>query len=110
MWGARVKSSEAGESVSAPLTGTIDKAFAALMTACELTFAALEVGTLPTRDVFAALRKDNWLHQFAGAAHAATDTIRQEIRVAFYPDTAEWKRKVWSAADETVSAALAALG
>jgi len=71
MWRARVKSNEAGESVSAPLTGTIDKAFAAWMKGCELTFAALEMGTLPTREVFSALRHDNWLHRIAGAAHAA---------------------------------------
>ncbi len=30
-WGERIKSSEAGESVSAPLTGTIDKAMASFM-------------------------------------------------------------------------------
>jgi len=110
IWGARVKSSEAGESVSAPLTGTIDKAFAAQMKTRELTFAALEVGTLPTRDVFTALRKDNWLHCIGGAAHETAEAIREEIRAAFYPDTVEWKRKAWSAADETVTAALAALG
>ena len=109
IWGVRVKSSEAGESVSVPLTGTIDKAFAAWMKG-ELTFAALEMGTAPTREVFRALRHDNWLHRYAGVTHSAAETIRREIRDAFYPDTAEWKRKAWSAADETVAAALAALG
>ena len=67
-------------------------------------------GTLPTREVFRALRHDNWLHRIAGAAHAAAETIRREIRGAFYPDTEEWKRKAWAAAEETVAAALAALG
>ncbi|MGA7711083.1 MAG: M14 family metallopeptidase [Rhizomicrobium sp.] len=110
MWGARVKSSQAGESVSAPLTGTIDKAVAMRMANAELTFAALEVGTLPTREVFTALRKDNWLHQIAGATHEAAEAIRLEIRAAFYPDTVEWKRKVWAAAEESVTSALAALG
>ena len=42
-----VASSEAGESVSAPLTGTLDQALAAWLPETELTFAALEVGTLP---------------------------------------------------------------
>ena len=110
LWGARVKSNEAGESVSAPLTGTVDKAFAAWMTGRELTFAALEMGTLPTREVFSALRHDNWLHRVAGLAHSAAEKIRREIRGAFYPDTEEWKRMAWSAAEETVAAALAALG
>jgi hypothetical protein len=109
MWGGRVCSSEAGESVSAPLTGTVDKAVADFLADVELTFAALEVGTRPTRDVFNALRRDNWLHCFAGPGHADAEAIRREIRDAFYPDTTEWKRMVWQAADEVVNAALAAL-
>ncbi|MEJ0040736.1 MAG: DUF2817 domain-containing protein [Rhizomicrobium sp.] len=39
MWGGKVASSEAGESVSAPLSGTIDKAVATWLKAVELTFA-----------------------------------------------------------------------
>jgi len=109
MWGERVRSREAGESVSAPLTGTVDKAVADYLSDVELTFAALEVGTRPTRDVFNALRKDNWLHCFAGVDHADGEAIRREIRDAFYPDNAEWKRMVWKAADEVVTAALKAL-
>ena len=109
MWGERVRSSEAGESVSAPLTGTVDRAVAGFLPDVELTFAALEVGTRPTRDVFNALRRDNWLHRFAGADHADAGTIRREIRDAFYPDTTEWKRMVWNTADEVVTAALKAL-
>ena len=110
IWGARVKSSEAGESVSAPLSGTIDKAFGAWMKDRELTFAALEVGTVPMRETFLALRKDNWLHNIAGADHPSADAIRQEIRAAFHSDTDAWKRKVWGAGEEAVAAALAALG
>ena len=111
MWGNKVASSEAGESVSAPLSGTIDKAVSGWLKAVEHTFAALEVGTRDTRAVFNALRKDNWLHCFAPGRHKHKDAnaIRLELRDAFYPDTAEWKRKVWGHADEVVSAALAAL-
>jgi len=111
MWGARLASSEAGESVSAPLTGTIDHAFPAWIPKTELTFAALEVGTRPTRDVFKALRKDNWLHCFADRRHRHRDAeaIRRELRDAFYPDTAVWKRMVWKHACEVVEAALKAL-
>jgi hypothetical protein len=111
MWGSRVASSEAGESVSAPLSGTIDKAVATWMKGVELTFAALEVGTRDTRTVFNALRKDNWLHCFARDRHQHKDAaaIRLELRDAFYPDTAEWKRTVWGHANEAVGAALAAL-
>jgi len=109
VWGERVKSSESGESVSAPLVGTIDKAVAQWTTHLELTFAALEVGTSPMRDVFNALRKDNWLHCFAGKVKDQADAIRREIRAAFYPDTAEWKRMVWKQSDEVVQQALSSL-
>ena len=109
IWGPRVKSSEAGESVSAPLVGTIDKAMADWAKHCELTFAALEVGTVPTRDVFNALRKDNWLHCFAGRVREKAEEIRREIRAAFFPDTPEWKRTVFAHAGEVVRQGLKAL-
>jgi len=111
IWGARVKSSEAGESLSAPLTGTIDKAFADWMPKVELTFAALECGTRPMRDVFHALRRDNWLHQIAGRKtdNADAEAIRRETRDAFYVDTPEWKRSVWSHGFEVVQQALKAM-
>ncbi len=109
MWGGLVHSSEAGESLSAPLTGTIDKAVAQWMKGKELTFAALEVGTAPMRDVFLSLRKDNWLHTRGQSGHRGAKAIKRQIRAAFYPDTAEWKRAVWAHAEETVDAACAAL-
>jgi hypothetical protein len=110
MWGNLVRSSEAGESLSAPLTGTIDKAVAAWMKKREITFAALEVGTAPIREVFDALRKDNWLHAFAKPGRRNGKAIKQQIRTAFYPDTAEWKRSVWDHAEDAVDAACVALG
>jgi hypothetical protein len=109
MWGKGVCSSEAGESVSPPLTGTVDKAMAKFLPGAQLTFAALEVGTRPSRDVFNALRRDNFLHIFARGKHRDAEAIRREIRDAFYPDTPEWKRKVWKAAKNAVNAAHQAL-
>jgi hypothetical protein len=110
MWGNRVRSSEAGESVSAPLTGTVDKAVPRFLPKAEVTFAALEAGTLPVRDVFDALRRDNFLHMHAKGKHRDAEKIRRQIRAAFYPDTPKWKRMVWDAGSEVVHAALEALG
>jgi hypothetical protein len=110
IWGDRVKSSEAGESLSAPLTGTLDAAFAKWLPKVELTFAALECGTRPMRDVFNALRKDNWLHQIAGkTSNADAAAISRETRDAFYVDTPEWKRSVWNHGAEVVQQALKAM-
>lgn len=109
MWGGLVRSNEAGESLSASLSGTIDQAMLAWMKGRELTFAALEVGTAPLRQVFQALQKDNWLHVHGRPDHELAVPIKKEIRAAFYPDTSEWKRKVFSHAETAVLASLAAL-
>lgn len=109
MWGDLVHSSEAGESVSAPLVGTIDQAVGRWMKGKALTFAALEVGTQSLRDVFDALRRDNWLHAHASLEHRSARSIKRQIRDAFYVDTADWKRKVWATAERVVTQALASL-
>ncbi|HEV2563441.1 MAG TPA: M14 family metallopeptidase [Rhizomicrobium sp.] len=109
LWGDLVHSSEAGESLSAPLTGTLDAAVAEWMNGHELTFAALEVGTRPMRDVLAALRKDNWLHAHSDMNDAQAPAIKAAIRDGFYPDTDEWKEKVWNHAVKAVDAAIRAL-
>ncbi|HEY5048898.1 MAG TPA: DUF2817 domain-containing protein [Rhizomicrobium sp.] len=109
MWGAAVRSSEGGESLSPPLSGTIDSAMAAWMKGKELTFAALEVGTAPLRQVFQALQRDNWLHAHGRLDHVLAGPIKTEIRNAFYPDTAEWKARVFAHAERAVAGAVAAL-
>ena len=111
-WGGMVKSANAGQSLSAPVKGTLDQALEAWLPQVELTFAALEVGTAPLMQVFGALRRDNWLHNFAGAAERQGPLgkeIARACRDAFYPDNPDWKRKVYGLARETVAGALAAL-
>ena len=109
LWGARVHSTGEGTSVSAPLTGTVDSAVADWLAGKGVTFGALEVGTKPVRDVFEALRKDNWLHFYGGPGNPDADVIKRQIRDAFYPDTPDWKRQVWRHAHDVVSLALDAI-
>lgn len=114
LWGELVCSSEAGESLSAPLSGTIDAAMATWMKGKDLTFAALEVGTAPLRQVFQALQKDNWLHNHGPHKrgrpdHPLATAIKKEIRAAFYPDTPDWKARVFGHAEKVVASAVAAL-
>jgi hypothetical protein len=108
LWGDMVASSESGESVSAPLVGTLDQALAGWLPGVELTFAALEVGTAPFERMFNALRRDNWLHNFAPDQRLA-DELGRATRDAFYPDDAAWKRSVFAHARRAVTGALAAL-
>ena len=88
----------------------IDSAVGLWMKGKALTFAALEVGTQSLRDVFDALRMDNWLHAHAHLDHKNAKSIKKKIRAAFYVDTADWKRKVFQSADTVVTSALTALG
>jgi hypothetical protein len=109
MWGERVLSSESGESLSPRLNGTVDQAVGEWAKGnFELTFAALEVGTTPVRTVLTALRRDNWLSLNAGPNDPAWPLVKREIRDAFYPDTAVWKRMVWDHAMAAVKGALGA--
>jgi hypothetical protein len=106
MWGDMVASSETGESVSTPLTGTLDQALAHWLPM--LTFAALEVGTLPREAVFNVLRRDNWLHNFA-PDQALAGEIGVACRDAFCPAEPAWKRQAFGHAQRAVAGALAAL-
>lgn len=108
MWGDMVASSETGESVSAALVGTLDQALAGWLPKSEVTFAALEVGTAPFEQMFNALRRDNWLHNFAPDQGLAAEITRAS-RDAFYPDRPDWKRQVFAHAQTAVAGALAAL-
>ena len=66
-----------------------------------LTAIALEYGTLPSPEVRLALRADNWLHVHGTPESRKGRAIKDQIRAAFYPDTAMWKDMVWERAVET---------
>lgn len=56
---------------------------------------ALEFGTIPLRDMIEAVRADNWLY-IHGDPHSETaQTIKAQMREAFYPDDPEWRRAVY---------------
>jgi hypothetical protein len=111
MWGAQVASAGAGESLSAAVTGTLDRALAAWLPKAELTFAVLEVGTVPLNEMLDALRWDNWLYNFATASdrQRLAAKITRASRNAFYIDRADWKAQVFGHARTAVKAALASL-
>ena len=109
-WGEQVKTTATGESLSAHLTGTLDTLVPSLLPHAEVTAIALEYGTYPVDAVFRALRADNWLHLHANPEGPEAPAIKAEIRQAFYPDTAEWKARVWEQAEVVVAKSLAVLG
>jgi hypothetical protein len=111
IWGAAARSATAGESLSAILNGTIEQGLQNRLGDCRIDCAVLEVGTSPVPAVLLALRRDNWLHNFAAPEERAAlgPVIAREMRDAFYCDRPEWKQAVWSLAENAVAAALAAL-
>lgn len=108
IWGGLVKSTDAGHSASAKLSGILEDGLASMLPRTELTFGTLEIGTVPLLDMFHALRLANWQDHFAPDDSRAAE-IAQTIRDAFYTDTPAWKRAVWGHAEKAVRAALAAL-
>jgi len=98
-----------GTSSSVELHGCNEVGMEQAMAGRELTAIALEYGTIPTPEVRLALCADNWLHHRGDLGSAHGRAIKQQIRAAFYPDTAEWKELVWERAVETLRCALKGL-
>jgi hypothetical protein len=96
------KSTRAGESVSADLTGTLDSAVPRLLPGAETIAFAIEFGTIAPLEVYQALQRDNWFHLFGDPKSAQAREIKAGIRRAFYPDTDEWKRLVWARSCDVV--------
>jgi hypothetical protein len=108
-WGERVKTSKAGESVSADLSGTLKDAFFEMLPRAELTAGTLEFGTFQAIQVLHAMQAENWLHHHGGPGHRRATRIKAAMRHAFYPDSDNWKTKVWDQGCEVVEQAMASL-
>ena len=108
-WGAIVRSTVGGGSISSDVPGSIPVCFAEELTGCEVTSGGLEFGTVPIREVTVALQADNWLHQNGGHKNPKAEEIAKAIRDAFYIDADDWKEKVTAQTREVCAAALRAL-
>ncbi len=60
----------------------------------EYTGIAVEYGTQPQAEVMLALRADQWLENHPEADPPMRREIKQQVRDAFYTDTAEWKERI----------------
>jgi hypothetical protein len=108
-WGPRVTSTDNGSSSSAAVSGEMWNAIDEECSQAERTGIVLEYGTVPMRQVFEALRADQWLANHPEAPDAKLHSIKRQIRDAFYVDTGEWKRKVTEQAMDTVEQAVQGL-
>ena len=72
----------------------------------EVTAVSLEFGTYPAKDVFLALRAENWLHHYGGVNHPKAQEIKTELLHVFYPNTDDWNQSIWNHGEKIVNQAL----
>ncbi len=108
-WWGDIRSTRAGESVSAHVLGSVDSGLLAALPHAEVTVGGLEFGTYPTLDVFQGLRADNWLHVLGDPRGPDAPAVKAAIRKAFYPDQDDWKDMVWKRSEQVLSQAVQAL-
>jgi len=110
VWPAGVKSAAAGESLSTPLNGLLDRGLAAALPAgARFAFAYPEYGTWEPMRVIRAMRADNWLAHHGDPHDATGRAIEAEMLEAFRPDSRDWERSVVVSGAELVRQALASL-
>ncbi len=109
IWGDEICSTKDGTSVSADLSGTMDhalvRAFSPAWSAC----VAVEFGTIDPMSVFRSTQASSWLHCYSDPEGAQAAAIQADIRAAFYPETDEWKRLVWTRSLDVIGKAAALL-
>jgi Protein of unknown function (DUF2817) len=110
IWGEQICSTQDGSSVSAVLSGTMDNALVRALSPAWSACVALEFGTMDPMSVFRATVSSSWLHCYSDPESPEAAPIRQEIRAAFYPETDDWKGKIWTRSLEVIGAAARALG
>ena len=107
-YGPEVTSTLRGTSASAAIAGALPEVFLGLAGTVEVTYLALEYGTLPLMEVLTSLRADHWLHAVPDRQTPLRGQIERQMRNAFYVDTPVWKAAVYGrAADFVVRAARA---
>jgi hypothetical protein len=98
--GGELTSSERGDSVSAPVQGTLDqvyrRALAQRREAPTEDFSAvvLEFGTEPLAKVLAALIADNWLHLHGNLDSELGRRIKAQLKAALFGSDGDWQRLV----------------
>jgi hypothetical protein len=109
-WWGSITSIHDGSSTSAPLTGLMWLAAEQECPQATVTGIALEFGTLPFVEVAQALRADQWLENHPEAGVDQRESIKRQLRNAFYTDSDGWKQAVVAQGLEVAHQALAGLG
>lgn len=105
-FGERVRSTQAGESVSVALRGVMERGLEdSLPPDCEISAFAAEFGTYEPNRVFLAMRADNWLECHGDPESPQGRAIKAELLEAFRPDEPIWQARVLETAAELLACA-----
>jgi hypothetical protein len=105
IWGDGLRSTTTGASRSPNVSGSVMSGLQAILGG-RLAGMGLEFGTVPTKQVMAALIADRWLHYHGKRNSNQGEEIRAGMRAAFYPDKADWRAAVTATARLVVQQAL----
>ncbi|MDH3737653.1 MAG: M14 family metallopeptidase [Alphaproteobacteria bacterium] len=94
-WAERVIPADDSKSASNSLTGTTTISVSAMLPESEVTSVTLEFGTVGPISVLRAMQAENWLYHHGGVSEAKANLIKSRMHQVYYPDTDEWKRRVW---------------
>ncbi len=108
-FGDDVTSLQAGDSVSAELSGEWLPHVADSLDGAEVTAVALEFGTVDTVTVLQALRADAWLHAHGDPVGPEAAVIKEQIWRAFADDDPSWIATLWTRFADVFGAALRGL-
>jgi hypothetical protein len=108
-FGGEATSVNAGSSSSPPVSGDTTLGVVRALPRAEVTGVTLEYGTVSLREVFEAVRADNWLHVHGDLRTPTGRAIKAQIRSAFYPDKDDWKRMVFERSVDVLRRSLAGL-
>jgi hypothetical protein len=103
IWGDEIRTTADGSSVSADLEGTLDVALRPMLAPAQVHAVALEFGTEDPLTVFRATQASSWLHVHGDPEGPDAGAIRAECLRAFFTDTPEWKRAVWTRGHDVVA-------
>ena len=108
-WGEIVRSTKEG-AVSIDIRGSLKLAIPKMLPQAKVTAVSLEFGTFPVREVFWAMRAENWLHHHADEGHSEWKRIKSDLLRVFYPRDDTWEQAVWEKGRRVSERALTCLG
>ena len=110
-FGDQVHSTTAGKSAYAGSRGSILAGFNPDVAGVRWASLGVEFGTRERSKVTAAVRADHWLdvHGDTDPQSEQAQTIKHELRDAFYVEEDAWKEQVWERGKEVITTAIARL-